>query len=74
MGDTICYPDGSKSHIATGSVALKFEDRVLTPAIVGSTADNGDTIVDSRQSRIQYVEYMEVADEDLSGLSQPGNA
>ena len=69
VGDTIRYPDGSESRITTGVEALKSEGRII--AIVGSTADNGDTIIDSRQSRMQLTEF---ADEDLFGLSQPAKA
>ena len=69
VGDTIRYPDGSESRILTGADMLKSDGRSI--AVVGSTADNGDTIVDSRQSSMQITEFV---GEDIFGLSKPGKA
>jgi uncharacterized Zn-binding protein involved in type VI secretion len=57
VGDTIRYPDGSESHIDTSLEIIKYDRRAV--AIVGSTADNGDTIIDSQQNSVQITEYVD---------------
>jgi uncharacterized Zn-binding protein involved in type VI secretion len=69
VGDVIRYPNGSESQIVSGAgFAAVLDGRPL--AIVGSAADNGDTIVSSLQSALQLREYVD--GDPIPGLLQPG--
>jgi uncharacterized Zn-binding protein involved in type VI secretion len=69
VGDVVRYPDGTESKIVSGAgAALFYKDRPV--AIVSSTTDNGDTIINSLQSSAQIQEYAD--DDGIPGLLQPG--
>jgi len=69
VGDIIRYPDGTESKIVSGAGYAAVCDGKLA-AIIGSAAENGDTIIDSLQDAWQFAEY---ADGDaIPGLLQPG--
>jgi uncharacterized Zn-binding protein involved in type VI secretion len=69
VGDVVRYQDGTESKIVSDAgAALAYMDRPV--AIVGSTTDNGDTIVSSLQSSAQIQEYAD--DGGIPGLLQPG--
>lgn len=69
VGDTVRYPNGSESKIISGAgSALAYKE--LPVAIVGSTTDNGDTIISSLQRASQIREYAD--DDGIPGLLQSG--
>lgn len=69
VGDIIRYPDGTESTIVSGAgSAMVAGDKPA--AIIGSAAENGDTIISSLQKASEY--FVEYADEDgIPGLLQP---
>lgn len=69
VGDVVRYSDGSESKIVSGAgAALAYKGQPV--AIVGSSTDNGDTIVTSLQSHAQVREYAD--DDGIPGLLQQG--
>ena len=68
VGDIIRYPDGTESKIVSGAgFAAVLDGQPI--AIVGSTADNGDTIISTLQNSVAIA----CADgEVIPGLLQPG--
>ena len=69
VGDRVRYPDGKESEIVSGA-GFAATYKGLPIAIVGSTTDNGDTVICSLQNLAQVVEYAD--DEGILGLLQPG--
>ena len=69
VGDRVRYPDGSESEIVSGAgFALAYKGPPV--ALVGSTTDNGDTVISSLQSLYKIAEYAD--DNGIPGLLQPG--
>jgi hypothetical protein len=67
VGDAVTYPNGSKAFIVDGvvpGVALYGQSY----AMIGSRLDNGDHIINSRQSRFCL---LELHGEPTSGVSAP---
>ncbi|MGV8917524.1 MAG: PAAR domain-containing protein [Pseudomonas sp.] len=66
--DLVRYPDGGETVIDSGAgVAATYKGRPL--AVVGSTTDNGDTLISSLQSDVKVIEYAD--DSGIPGLLDP---
>lgn len=69
VGDMVRYPDGTQSQIVSGAgIASVYNGQPV--ALVGSTTDNGDTIIESLQSSAQITEYADAS--GIPGLFQAG--
>lgn len=68
VGDLAVYPDGSAARVVSGCGALRL-DRGLPLAILGSELSNGDVIVGSPCTEIQF-EQME--GDTVEGLLECG--
>jgi uncharacterized Zn-binding protein involved in type VI secretion len=69
VGDIIRYPDGTETKIVSGAgFALSIGSKPV--AIVGSVAENGDTIINSPQNSQKIGLYDD--GESIPGFLQPG--
>lgn len=69
VGDTVRHADGTQSVITSGAGAAMCH-MGFPVAVVGSHVANGDTLIESRQTRYGITQF---ADEPpITGLLQPG--